>query len=101
MADSDREMAPRRPNRSPAAVDVYAFRRNSAQRRYQAWFERNNWGNTAMTKKSMKYWALALSSGAFLLQAASCVPAAAVVTSVSSLATAGGVFYLIFRIVDN
>jgi len=54
-----------------------------------------------MRKTGWKKWAIAVASGSMLLQAPGCVEAAAVVTSFSSLVTAGGVWYLISRVIGD
>jgi hypothetical protein len=54
-----------------------------------------------MRKTGWKKWAVAVASGSMLLQVTGCVETAAVVTSFSSLVTAGGVWYLISRIIND
>lgn len=51
-----------------------------------------------MTRRTIKLLLLGLSSGAVLFQTASC---AATLTAASSLVTAGGVLFIIRRILEN
>ena len=51
-----------------------------------------------MTRRTVKMFILGLSSGAVLFQTASC---AATLTATSSLITAGGVLFIIRRILEN
>lgn len=54
-----------------------------------------------MRKLLRKKWGVLLLSGSVLLQTSGCLETAALITSTSSLATAGGVFYLIFRVLQD
>ncbi len=53
-----------------------------------------------MSKLRIKRMALALLSGAILCQVPACAETALFVTSVSSVLTAGGVMYLVGRVLD-
>jgi hypothetical protein len=53
-----------------------------------------------MRKLEWKKLALALLSGTILFQAPGCVEMATVVTAISSALTAGGVLYLVRRVID-
>lgn len=55
-----------------------------------------------MSVKAFRKWAALLATGAIVFQTNStCVQNAAVVTSASSILTAGGVIYLVFRIATD
>jgi hypothetical protein len=54
-----------------------------------------------MRKASWKKWAVAVASGSVLLQTPGCAETAAVITSLSSLVTAGGVWYIVGRIIGD
>ena len=55
-----------------------------------------------MSGKAIRKWAALLAMGAVVFQTNSaCVQNAAVVTSASSVLTAGGVIYLVFRIATD
>jgi hypothetical protein len=54
-----------------------------------------------MRRNYWKKWAIAVISGSTLLQIPGCVETAALITSAASLATAGGVWYLVTRIMND
>ncbi len=51
-------------------------------------------------RKNWKKLALAMLSGAVMFQAPACAEAALAVTTLSSVVTAGGVMYLVWRVFD-
>ena len=53
-----------------------------------------------MRKRSWNKWAVLLASGAFLLQTPACVETATILTSISSVISAGGVLYLVGRVLE-
>ncbi|MFH1746259.1 MAG: hypothetical protein ABIG44_04370 [Planctomycetota bacterium] len=53
-----------------------------------------------MRKHAWKMWALAMASGAVLLQTPACVETATIVTSVAQVITAGGVVYIVSRVME-
>ena len=53
------------------------------------------------TKRWKKLFAFGLLGGAILLQTPACAEQAAVVTAVTSTITAGGVLYLVGRVLNN
>ncbi len=53
-----------------------------------------------MRPKSWKRWALAMLSGGIALQTAGCTDAALGITTLASAVTAGGVLYIIQKIMD-
>jgi hypothetical protein len=53
-----------------------------------------------MLTRNLFKWAAVIASGAMLLQAASCAETASVVTGIATTVTAGGVIYIITRIMD-
>lgn len=54
-----------------------------------------------MQNRRWKKWLLTMCSGALMLQTAGCVEAAAVATSVFTAVTAGGVLFLVNRVVND
>ena len=54
-----------------------------------------------MKKMWKKLLAVGLISGAFMFQTPTCTPTAEVITAGASLVTAGGVLYLVDRVVRN
>jgi hypothetical protein len=55
----------------------------------------------SMNLKVLRKWAALLASGAVVLQTTSCGTNAAVVTSVATTLTAGGVLYLVYRVATD
>jgi hypothetical protein len=55
----------------------------------------------SMNLKVLRRWAALLASGAIVFQANSCGTNAAVVTSVATSLTAGGVLYLVYQVVND
>ena len=54
-----------------------------------------------MRRIGWKKWAIAVMSGSMLFQVPGCVETAALLTSAASMATAGGVWYLVTRIMND
>lgn len=54
-----------------------------------------------MRTASWKRWAAVVLSGSMLFQVPGCLETAAVITSFSSVLTAGGVLYLVGRIIND
>lgn len=54
-----------------------------------------------MKRFRWKSFAALLASGSVLFQAPSCVETAAVVTSAASVASAGGILYLVYQIITQ
>lgn len=54
-----------------------------------------------MKFKAFRRWAALLASGAVVFQVTSCGTNAAVVTSVATSLTAGGVLYLVYQVVND
>ena len=53
-----------------------------------------------MRKRLWGRWATLLAAGAVLLQTPGCVETAAVVTSIAQVITAGGVMYIVGRVLE-
>ena len=54
-----------------------------------------------MNFKVLRRWAALLATGAVVLQTNSCGTNAAVVTSVATTVTAGGVLYLVYQVIND
>ena len=55
----------------------------------------------SMNFKVLRRWAALLATGAVVLQTNSCGTNAAVVTSVATTVTAGGVLYLVYQVIND
>ncbi len=53
-----------------------------------------------MRKRSWNMWAVLMASGALLMQTPACVETAAIVSSVAQVITAGGVLYIVGRVME-
>jgi hypothetical protein len=55
----------------------------------------------SMNLKVIRRWAAMLAAGAVVFQTTSCGTNAAVVTSVATTVTAGGVLYLVYQVIND